>query len=67
MLKRVPDADLLRRLTFARFDVASRPAGPQRLMMREFAAPDVDGVLGTDFFATRVVCFDFTRHRVAFH
>ena len=67
VLKRVPDVDLLRRLTFTRFDVASRQAGPQRLVMREFAAPDVDGVLGTNFFAARVVCFDFTRHRVAFH
>lgn len=64
---RVPDVNLLRRLTFTRFEVAGRPAGPQRFVMRAFAAPDVDGVLGKDFFAHHVVCFDLARQRVAFH
>ena len=33
--------------------------------VREFAAPAVDGVLGTDFFASRVVCFDVKTGRGA--
>ena len=33
--------------------------------VREFAAPAVDGVLGTDFFASRVICFDVKTGRGA--
>ncbi|HEU4669570.1 MAG TPA: hypothetical protein VFR91_02565 [Dyella sp.] len=60
------DADLLRRYSFRRFDVAGQPAGPQAFMMRQFPAPDVDAVLGTGFFASHVVCLDPSRGRVAF-
>ena len=60
------DADLLRRLTFQRFDVAGQPAGPHEFVLRQFAAPDVDAVLGTGFFSTHVVCLDPSRGRVAF-
>ncbi|AND69439.1 hypothetical protein ATSB10_19850 [Dyella thiooxydans] len=60
------DADLLRRFTFQRFDVAGQPAGPQAFMMRQFPAPDVDAVLGTGFFASHVVCLDPSHGRVAF-
>lgn len=62
---RIKDADLLRRLTFQRFDVAGQPAGPQTFTLRQFAAPDVDAVLGTGFFSTHVVCLDPSRGRVA--
>lgn len=44
---------------------ASRP-GPQTFTLRQFAAPDVDAVLGTGFFSTHVVCLDPSRGRVAF-
>ena len=63
---RIKDADLLRRLTFQRFDVAGQPAGPHEFVLRQFAAPDVDAVLGTGFFSTHVVCLDPSRGRVAF-
>lgn len=63
---RIKDADLLRRLTFQRFDVAGQPTGPQTFTLRQFAAPDVDAVLGTGFFSTHVVCLDPSRGRVAF-
>lgn len=63
---RIKDADLLRRLTFHRFDVAGQPAGPHEFVLRRFAAPDVDAVLGTGFFSTHVVCPDPSRGRVAF-
>lgn len=63
---RIKDADLLRRFTFQRFDVAGQPAGPQEFMMRQFPAPDVDAVFGTGFFARHVVCLDPVHGRVAF-
>lgn len=63
---RVKDADLLRRYTFDRFDVAGQPAGPREFMLRQFPAPDVDAVLGTGFFARHVVCLDPAGGRVAF-
>lgn len=63
---RIKDADLLRRLTFRQFDVAGQPAGPHEFVLRQFAAPDVDAVLGTGFFSTHVVCLDPSRGRVAF-
>lgn len=63
---RIKDADLLRRLTFQRFDVAGQPAGPHEFVLRQFAAPDVDAVLGAGFFSTHVVCLDPSRGRVAF-
>lgn len=62
----VKDADLLRRYTFARFDVAGQPAGPRSFVIRAFPAPDVDAVLGSGFFATHVVCLDPAGGRVAF-
>lgn len=63
---RVKDADLLRRYTFDRFDMAGQPAGPRTFMLRPFPAPDVDAVLGTGFFARHVVCLDPAGGRVAF-
>lgn len=63
---RIKDADLLRRLTFQQFDVAGQSAGPHEFMLRQFAAPDVDAVLGTGFFSKHVVCLDPSRGRVAF-
>jgi hypothetical protein len=63
---RIKDADLLRRLTFQQFDVAGQPAGPHEFVLRQFAAPDIDAVLGTGFFSTHVVCLDPSRGRVAF-
>lgn len=62
----VRDADLLRRYTFDRFEVAGQPAGPWSFMMRQFPASDVDAVLGSGFFATHVVCLDPAGGRVAF-
>lgn len=63
---RKPDVRFLRRLRFDRFDVAGGSAGPQDFVLRQFAAPDVDAVLGTGFFAAHVVCLDPMRGRVAF-
>lgn len=63
---RIKDADLLRRLTFRQFDVAGQPVGPHEFVLRQFAAPDVDAVLGTGFFSKHVVCLDPSRGRVAF-
>lgn len=63
---RVEDADLLRRFTFQRFEVAGKPAGPWKFMLRQFTAPDVDAVLGSGFFARHVVCLDPVHGRVAF-
>ncbi|MBU6246991.1 MAG: hypothetical protein KGN77_04480 [Xanthomonadaceae bacterium] len=63
---RVKDADLLRRYTFDRFDVAGQGAAAQTFVMRPFRAPDVDAVLGTGFFARHVVCLDPGHGRVAF-
>jgi hypothetical protein len=59
------DSDLLRRLTFQRFDVTGQPAGPHEFVLRQLAAPDVDAVPGTGFFSTQVVCLDPSRGRVA--
>jgi len=61
-----PDVRFLRRLRFDRFDVAGGSAGPQRFTLRQFAAPDVDAVLGSGFFATHVICLDPERGRIAF-
>lgn len=63
---RIKDADLLRRLTFQRFDVAGQPAGPHEFVLRQFAALDVDVALGTGFFSTHVACLDPSRGRLAF-
>lgn len=48
---------------FSKFDFGGKNLGRTRFPLREFAAPDVDGVLGTDFFDSRVVCFDFSSQR----
>ncbi len=43
---------------FSKFDVGGHDLGRIRIPLREFVAPDVDGILGTDFFESRVVCLD---------
>lgn len=49
---------------FSRFETGGTDFGRTRISLREFVAPDVDGVLGTDFFEGKVVCFDPT-NRIA--
>lgn len=66
VLTQLPNATLLRRLGFRRFELAGRSAGPRAFVMRAFAAPDVDAVLSSDFFGAHVVCLDPARGRVAF-
>ncbi|WP_430391313.1 hypothetical protein [Dyella sp. 20L07] len=48
-------------LAFEKFVVGGVDTGHQRIGLRQFVAPDVDGVLGTPFFQTRVICVDVTR------
>jgi hypothetical protein len=43
---------------FSKFVLGYMDEGRIRIPLREFAAPDVDGVLGTPFFRGKVVCFD---------
>jgi hypothetical protein len=43
---------------FMKFNLSHYKAARTRFPLREFAAPDVDGVLGTDFFESRVICLD---------
>ena len=43
---------------FSKFVFGYMDEGRIRIPLREFAAPDVDGVLGTPFFRGKVVCFD---------
>jgi hypothetical protein len=43
---------------FQRFNLGGKKLGPTRVQVQHFSAPDVDGILGTDFFANRVLCLD---------
>lgn len=45
---------------FSKFDIGALRIGRIRMPLREFGAPDVDGVLGTTFFEGRTVCLDFS-------
>ena len=41
-----------------KFGVGEHDFGRIRIPLREFVAPNVDGILGTDFFESKVVCLD---------
>ena len=43
------------------FVLGGRELGPQTFVLIDYRGITVDGVLGTDFFATRVVCLDIGR------
>jgi hypothetical protein len=43
---------------FSKFKVGGRNLGRTPIPINYFAAPDVDGVLGTDFLSSRVFCLD---------
>jgi hypothetical protein len=45
----------------AKFILGSRDFGPQTFLPIDYRGVTVDGVLGTDFFASRVVCLDIGR------
>lgn len=48
-----------------RFLIGSHDFGRTRLTLREFAAPNVDGVLGTDFLESKTLCIDVSKHLAA--
>jgi hypothetical protein len=43
---------------FSKFKIGGRNLGRTRIPVSYFAAPDVDGVLGSDFLSSRVFCLD---------
>jgi hypothetical protein len=49
----------------AKFVLGSRDFGPQSFLPIDYRGVTVDGVLGTDFFASRVVCLDIGRGKGA--
>ena len=49
----------------AKFVLGSRDFGPQSFLPIDYRGVAVDGVLGTDFFASRVVCLDIGRGKGA--
>jgi len=51
--------------SFRSFQIGEKQLRPVVFEMREFAAPAVDGVLGTDFFESKVECFDIKNGRGA--
>jgi hypothetical protein len=51
--------------TTAKFILGGRDFGPQTFLPIDYRAVAVDGVLGTDFFASRVVCLDIGRGKGA--
>jgi hypothetical protein len=51
--------------TMAKFMLGSRDFGPQSFLPIDYRGVTVDGVLGTDFFASRVVCLDIGRGKGA--
>ena len=46
---------------FSHFGIGGRDYGRVRIPLREFVAPNVDGILGGEFFGPRKVCLDFNR------
>ena len=50
----------------SRFALGAQDAGPQDFVVIDYAGIGVDGVLGTDFFRSRVVCLDFPQGAGAF-
>jgi hypothetical protein len=44
--------------TLSKFKLLGKDFGKTKISLSEFHAPNVDGVLGTDFLQSRVVCFD---------
>jgi hypothetical protein len=50
---------------FKRFELGGRDYGRTRIPLREFVAPNVDGVLGGEFFGSRMVCLDFNKKTAA--
>ncbi len=49
-----------------RFVLGAKDAGPQDFVVIDYPGIGVDGVLGTDFFRSRVVCLDFPQGAGAF-
>jgi hypothetical protein len=58
----VPGAPVHR---MAKFMLGSKDFGPQGFLPVDYRGVTVDGVLGTDFFASRVVCLDIARGKGA--
>jgi hypothetical protein len=66
-LKPGPDGTFAETMrSFSRFEVGGRDLGRQVLEFRDFKAPAVDGVLGSDFFHGRTLCLDLADELVAF-
>lgn len=51
---------------FSKFSIGNRDFGRVRLPLREFNAPDVDGVLGTAFLNSKVFCVDIQNSVASF-
>ncbi len=50
---------------FSKLMIGKTNLGRTRIELKKFVAPDVDGVLGTDFFESKVLCIDPARHIAA--
>jgi len=50
---------------FLHFSLGGKDFGRKRLPLHEFVAPNVDGVLGTEFFGDKMVCLDFSKKTAA--
>jgi hypothetical protein len=59
------DAAKLGSFATTRFQIGKRDFGRTRITLKEFVAPNVDGVLGTDFLESKVLCIDPKNHLAA--
>ncbi len=55
-----PDTEISSHI-FNRFSLGTKDFGRTRIPLREFVAPNVDGVLGTEFFGAKIICLNFTK------
>ena len=61
VLQRGSDRDGAPSHRIEKFVLGGRELGPQTFLLIDYRGITVDGVLGTDFFASRVVCLDAAR------
>ncbi len=61
----MPDGMQMTSVVFSKYGLGRQDFGRMRFTLREFAAPNVDGVLGTPFFKSRIVCVDIGKHVAA--
>ncbi|MGH8052242.1 MAG: hypothetical protein ACREPB_16400 [Arenimonas sp.] len=55
-----PDTEISSHI-FKQFSLGTKDFGRTRIPLREFVAPNVDGVLGTEFFVSKMVCLNFNK------